>query len=157
MADSHPITTNPPTATRRRMFAAGAGVATVGFLLKTLPAETPIGAVPALASMHPDAAVFAASERVHAAEAVVVASDATQGESDAEVAAISNRWDDAADTLADLQPLTMEGLRAKAEAALVVLRREVKKFNDESIEDHAQIHEWMALKVVEDLLRLIPA
>jgi hypothetical protein len=104
------------------------------------------------APTHPDAALIAACEELKAAERATREADAAPSCSDAEMHAVCRRWSAAVEAVSDLPATTPAGVRAKAEAVLIALRREVTVFPGETFEASCAPHEWLAFRLAEDIV-----
>ena len=132
---------NSRSTPTRRGALAGAALAQVS------PAA-PMVAVAA----EPDAALLAACEELKAVERATREVDEDPRISDAAVGAVARRWSAAVESESDLPATTPAGIRAKAEALRLVLRREVPVHFGETFEDSCEPHEWLAFKLAEDIV-----
>ena len=80
---------------------------------------------------------LAACARFHVANAARGAADAQGGVSDDEGHALDDAWHDALDEISNLRPRTPEGMQARAAVAAMVMRRKLKTFNNQTLEDRA--------------------
>jgi hypothetical protein len=143
---THAHTTDPRRrrSTRRALLAgstaltiAAAGAATIGIR----PTD--------------DAALMRAVDHFRGCHAAVLALEARTDHEWSEVEKAGEAWNEAADELCAIAPITPAGLAAKAGAMMMALRAEVGDFTrPEAFEARAEPHDRLAMALAQDVLRL---
>lgn len=129
-------TTKTTTTARRGLLTAGAALA--------------VTAAPAAALASGDAAVIAAAEAVREADIALAEIVADDVEGEAALAVAIDRLDAASFALADIQPRTLAGIRAKALAAIRVFEREL----GDTVATRAIPHEILGWRLAHDILAM---
>lgn len=143
---THAHTTDPRRrrSSRRALLAGGAALtaaAAGGAAVQLWPTD--------------DAALMRAIDRFRGCHAAVLALEARTDHEWSEVEANGEAWDEAAEALCAIPPVTAAGLAAKAAALATVLRAGVGDFtHPERFEANAEPHDRLALALVQDVLRL---
>ena len=103
-----------------------------------------------------DARLIENADRLKAREAAIRLSDASPADrTDAEMFAESDAWYQALEAVTKTSAASPRGLRAKAEALVIALNREVPSFLTDTVEDAGAAHDLLALSLARDVLRVL--
>lgn len=103
-----------------------------------------------------DAGLIESAATLRAREADIRLSDASPAaRTDAEMFAESDAWYRALEAVTRASATSSRGLREKAEALVIALKREVPPFLTDTVEDVGAAHDLLALSLARDVLRVL--
>jgi len=112
------------------------------------------GAPPALAASPADADMHDAVAEFRAADDAISLDNLSDADAPP---ALFDRWADAIEAVADLEPETLPGLAAKAQATIAALDRNVPSQTGDTVEDVAEDHVLLAYRLAHDVLTIAGA
>lgn len=101
---------------------------------------------------HPDRAILAAHAALLLADDAIEADNGNDGWDESRMARDARAFEAALDRLAGLRPVTMEGLRAKADAVMVALQRCTCGNPAETVLRDGEQHDRLAFRFAQDVL-----
>lgn len=121
------------------------------------PAALVAVAAPAVAAVSRDAELLAACEELQASYRQLMALNAADDAPDEVMDAAIQRWHRAQEWVSDLPATTLAGVRAKAAALMAAIRHDVVVKIGSTVEEYADLHEWLAYRLAEDVVALAGA
>jgi len=118
------------------------------------PAALVVAAMPAVAAVSPDAELLAACEELQASYRQLMALNAADDVPDEVGDAAIQRWHRAQERVSELPATTLAGIWAKAAALMAAIRHDVVAKIGGTVEEYADLHEWMAYRLAEDIVAL---